>query len=147
MKPVAVVAGALLLSGCAGGPHTTASTVTVTQTVTVQAAPPQPVDGLKPPPPTGSKTVIDPFGTYTGVIDKDGTYLVGVDIMPGMYHTTGGAICSWARLRSLDTGDIIDSWKGSGPQRIQIQESDTAFLTQNCGTWQMVHVPSVTGLG
>ena len=147
MKLLAVVAGALLLAACGSGTHTTASTVTVTQTVTVEAAAPETAGGLKPPPPTGSKTVIDPFGTYTGVIDKDGTYLVGVDIMPGMYHTTGGAICSWARLRSLDTGDIIDSWKGSGPQRIQIQESDTAFLTQNCGTWQMVHVPSVTGLG
>ncbi|ETZ98101.1 hypothetical protein I547_6465 [Mycobacterium kansasii 824] len=81
------------------------------------------------------------------MIDRDGTYLVGVDIMPGMYRTAGGATCSWARLGSLDTGDIIDSWKGSGPQRIQIKESDTAFLTQDCGTWQMMHVPSVTGLG
>ncbi|AGZ53611.1 hypothetical protein PJK45_06820 [Mycobacterium kansasii] len=147
MKPLAVVAGALLLSACGGGTHTTASTVTVTQTVTVEAAAPEPASGLKPPPPTGSKTVIDPFGTYTGVIDRDGTYLVGVDIMPGMYRTAGGATCSWARLGSLDTGDIIDSWKGSGPQRIQIKESDTAFLTQDCGTWQMMHVPSVTGLG
>ena len=147
MKPLAVVAGALLLSACGAGTHTTASTVTITQTVTVQASVPQTPGDLKPPPPTGSKTVIDSFGTYTGVIDRDGTYLVGVDIMPGMYRTAGGTTCSWARLRSLDASDIIDSWKGSGPQRVQIKESDTAFLTQDCGNWQMVHIPSVTGLG
>ncbi len=123
-----------------------ASTTTITQTVTVQAVAPQTVGGRKPPP-AGSKTVIDAFGTYNGVIDKDGTFLVGVDIMPGMYRTAGGTMCNWARLESADENDVIDSWQGAGPQRVHISESDTAFLTHNCGTWQMEHVPSVTGLG
>ena len=72
------------------------------------------------------------------VIDNDGTYVVGVDMFPGKYRSAGGTMCHWARLRSLDTSDMIDSKKTSGPQVIEIRGSDTAFLTQNCGTWQQI---------
>jgi hypothetical protein len=94
--------------------------------------------GRTPPPPRSPKTVIDSHGKAWQVIDNDGTYLVGVDILPGKYRNAGGAMCNWARLRSLDPSDIIDSKKASSPQVIRIQMSDTAFLTQNCGTWQMI---------
>lgn len=137
MKRLALAAGALLLAGCGNATHTTTSTVTVTQTVTVQPSVP-PTVAHTALPPTGPKTVIDSFGLYETVIDNNGTYLIGADISAGKYHTLGGATCYWARLRSLDTKDIIDSHKGSGPQVIEIRESDIAFLTQNCGTWQMV---------
>ena len=76
--------------------------------------------------------------TQTGpksVIDQDGTYLVGVDIQPGMYRTSGGSQCYWARLSSLDTSDIIDNHNSSGPQVIEILPTDRAFLSQNCQMW------------
>jgi hypothetical protein len=53
------------------------------------------------------------------VIATDGTYLVGTDILPGMYRTPGRSSCYWARLRSLDTSDIIDNNNSTGPQVIE----------------------------
>lgn len=137
MKRLALAAGGLLLTACGGATHT-ASPVTITQTVTVEPTVTQTV-GHTPVPPTSPKTVIDPYGVYQSVIDNDGTYLIGVDISPGKYRkVVAGTMCYWARLRSLDASDIIDSHRGSGPQVVEIKESDTAFLTQDCGTWQMI---------
>jgi hypothetical protein len=118
MKRLATTALALLLAACGSTTHPVASTVT--------------------PPPAAPKTLIGALGAPWQVIDNDGTYLVWVDILPGEYRNAGGTMCYWARLRSPDTSDIIDSKKTSGPQVIRIQGSDTAFLTQNCGTWQQI---------
>jgi hypothetical protein len=71
------------------------------------------------------------------VIETDGTYLVGTDILPGTYRTPGGSQCYWARLRSLDTSDIINNNNSSGPQVVEILATDRAFLTQNCQTWSL----------
>jgi hypothetical protein len=135
MKRLALTAPALLLAACGSATHTTASTVTITQTGTAQPTVTQTV-GHTPPPPAAPKTVIGADGMYRPVIDNDGTYVVSVDVWPGKYRNAGGTMCYWARLRSLDPSDIVDSKKTSGPQVIVIQGSDTAFLTQNCGTWQ-----------
>jgi len=137
MKRLALTVPALLLAACGSTTHTTASTVTITQTGTVQPTVTQTV-GRTPPPSVGPKTVIDAHGAYRPVIDNDGTYLVGVDIWVGKYRNAGGAMCYWARLRSLDPSDIIDSKKTGDPQVITIRATDTAFLTQNCGTWQKI---------
>ena len=101
-----------------------------------QTDPAQPAVG--PARPSSPKTVIDAHGQWIQVIDKDGTYVVGVDVLPGKYRNAGGASCSWARLRSLDPRDVIDRNTASGPQVAQIRFSDTAFLTHGCGTWQMI---------
>ena len=135
MKRLAPIVPALLLAACGGTTHTTAPTVTITQTGPAQPTITQTVG--RTPPPAGPKTVIDAHGLSWKVIDNDGTYLVGVDIFAGKYRNAGGTMCYWARLRSLDPSDIIDSKKTSSPQEIGIRASDTAFLTQNCGTWQM----------
>ncbi|OCB23471.1 hypothetical protein A5674_24215 [Mycobacterium malmoense] len=119
MRRLALAAPALLLTACAGATHTTASSV-----------------GSMPP--VGPKTVIDSHGRYLPIIDNDGTYLVGVDVLPGKYQNAGGATCYWARLRTLDPGDVIDSRKNHALQVITIQASDTAFLTRDCGTWQTI---------
>ena len=122
---VSTTAFALVLTGC-GASRTTAvtSTVTVHRTVTETVT-------YTPPPPPGPKTTID----------DDGTYAVGTDIMPGIYRSAGRGMhpdpdCYWARLRSLDTHDIIDNNGSLGPQVVEIQASDAAFLTQNCIPWQ-----------
>ena len=137
MKRLAVTAPALLLVACGSTTQTKASTVTITQTRPAQPTVTQTV-GRTPPPSAAPKTLIDAHGYYWPVIDNDGTYLVWVDIPMGKYRNAGGTMCYWARLRSLDTSDIIDSKKTSSPQEITIRASDTAFLTQNCGTWQMI---------
>lgn len=119
MKRLALTAPVLLLAACG----------TATQTAAT------------PPPTAAPKTVVDADGRYHAIIDNDGTYLVslaGVDIQMGKYRNAGGTKCYWARLRSLDPSDIIESNKTSSPQVIQIRASDTAFLTQNCGTWQWI---------
>lgn len=135
MKRLALTAPALLLAACGGATHTTA-TVTTMQTGTLPPTVTQTVGGTSSLP-AGPKTVIWAFGMPLMVIDNDGTYLVSVDIPAGKYRNAGGMMCYWARLRSLDPSDIIDSRKTNDPQEIEIQVSDTAFLTQNCGTWQM----------
>jgi hypothetical protein len=126
---VGTAAFALLLAGC-GGSRTTAAPRTVTKTVTVGPTVTQTVTDTPAPPP-GPKTTID----------EDGTYAVGADIVPGTYRTAGRGTdgepdCYWARLRSLDTWDIINNNNSPGPQIVEIQPSDTAFLTQNCAPWQ-----------
>ncbi|OBB84227.1 hypothetical protein A5781_01325 [Mycobacterium sp. 852002-30065_SCH5024008] len=120
----AAIAGcAVLLAGCGGSSHT-ATTVTstlpaATKTVTVTVA---------PPPPPGPKTTIA----------ANGTFIVGSDIAPGTYRSAGNYGCYWARLRSLDTGDIIDNNVNDGPQAVQILPTDRAFMTRNCAAWQKV---------
>ncbi|MGD1253672.1 hypothetical protein ACKUT9_05430 [Mycobacterium seoulense] len=114
---LSVTAPALLLAACGGATDNSASSVASA-------------------PAAGPKTVIDTHGRYWPIIDNDGTYLVGVDVLAGKYRNAGGAMCYWARLRSLDPGDVIESRKTAGPQSISIQASDTAFLTRDCGTWQ-----------
>ena len=111
-------------------------TATITQPGPGQSAVTQTVG--RTPPPASPKTLIDTHGTAWQVIDNDGTYVIGVDVYPGKYRSAGGTMCFWARLRSLDTSDIIDNKKTSGPQVIEIRGSDTAFVTQNCGTWQQI---------
>ena len=127
-RKIAIAAATVIvLAGC-GGPGQTVATVTstlqtvITKTVTVT---------YTPPPPPRPKTMID----------TDGRYQVGIDIVPGTYRSggrgaDGEADCYWARLRSLDTNDIIERNSSPGPQVVVIQASDAAFLTHNCQLWQ-----------
>lgn len=75
---------------------------------------------------------------------SDGMFAVGRDIAPGIYHTTGGDGCYWARLRKLSTSSlsaIIANDNASGPITIQIKRTDVGFESENCGTWHLVRVP------
>jgi hypothetical protein len=123
-KKTAIAGAAIVLAGC-GGPSQTAVTLTstldITKTVTVTA----------PPPPFAPKTIME----------TDGTYRVGTDIVPGTYRsagpsTEGASDCYWARLNSLNETHIIDSNISTGPQVVMIQPSDTAFLTHSCQSWK-----------
>ena len=115
----AVVVLLLAASGCVA--HTT-SAGTFPQTGTALPA----------------KTVVNARGNYFPVIDNDGTYVVGIDIGVGKYRRLGGTMCHWARLNSLDSNDIIDAKSTGDQQVVTIRATDTAFFTQNCGTWQMI---------
>jgi hypothetical protein len=125
-RTAAMAQAAIVLAGCGGGstqmtPPTVTSTREVTQTVTVTL----------PPPPSTPRTIIE----------TDGTYRVGTDIVPGTYRSggtspEGESDCYWARLRSLKPTDIIDSGISTGFQVVTIQPGDRAFVTHSCQTWQ-----------
>lgn len=84
-----------------------------------------------PPPPPAPKTVID----------TDGSYAVGTDILPGIYRSAGpvaGGACYWKRLN----GDqIVDNALTKKPQVVQIEPTDTVFKTDRCQPWQLTECP------
>lgn len=87
--------------------------------------------GADPPPPSTPKQVID----------ADGTYAVGKDIMPGTYRSDGprdGKACYWRRVSD---GKIVDSAMTKQPQVVLIEPSDTAFRTDRCQPWQPAQCP------
>lgn len=83
-----------------------------------------------PPAPAQPKTVID----------HDGNFAVGTDIVPGVYSTAGPAgngTCYWKRLGTEDNGNtIIDNAMSKKPQVVQIEPTDKAFKTDGCQPWQ-----------
>lgn len=87
-------------------------------------APPAP-----PPPPAQPKTVID----------HDGNFVVGTDIVPGVYSSAGPAgtgACYWKRIGGGDGNPIIDNAMSKKPQVVQIDPADKAFKTDGCQPWQ-----------
>jgi hypothetical protein len=123
-KKTAIAAAAIVLAGCGGSTPaamTVTSTLEITKTVAV----------TYPPPSSVPKTLIE----------TDGTYRVGTDIVPGTYRSAGPSPdgesdCYWARLNSLNPTHIINNNLSNGPQVVTIQPSDAAFLTHSCLPWQ-----------
>ncbi|MGH3751683.1 MAG: hypothetical protein ACRDRP_03135 [Pseudonocardiaceae bacterium] len=73
----------------------------------------------------------------------EGRFVVGTDIAPGTYQTTGpsgNADCYWERLKH--TSDVIDSIIANdlrpGPAMVTIDASDAVFQTRWCSTWTKV---------
>lgn len=71
-----------------------------------------------------------------------GTYVVGTDIKPGLYKTSGPAdngigMCYWERSSSLsgDFKSIIANGDPAGPTTVQISASDKGFKTDGCAPW------------
>jgi hypothetical protein len=124
-KKTAIAGAVIVLAGC-GGPSQTAVTtrtsiLEIPKTVTVTA----------PPPPSVPKMIME----------TDGTYRVGTDIVPGTYRSAGPSAegasdCYWARLRSLNETNIIESNISTNYQEVIIKPSDRAFLTHSCQPWQ-----------
>jgi hypothetical protein len=124
-KKAAIAGAAIVLAGC-GGSTQTAVTVTSTVEITKTVSVTNPAPG-----PSAPKTIIE----------TDGTYRVGTDIVPGTYRTAGPSPqgesdCYWARLNSLNPSNIITNNISSDPQVVTIQSSDAAFLTRSCLPWQ-----------
>ncbi|WP_197416125.1 hypothetical protein [Mycobacterium sp. GA-1199] len=79
-----------------------------------------------------------PAGPLTS-IDKDGTYRVGTEILPGTYSSAGpvdGGACYWKR----DNNDQVpDNALTKKPQVVRIEATDTAFTTRDCQPWQQTN--------
>lgn len=90
-----------------------------------------------PPQPESSAVAKQSFG--------NGSYEVGVDIVPGLYHSEGpdmsGFSCFFYRLRiaggstSYDSDDIIDMQRLDGPALANILPSDGGFVSEGCQPW------------
>jgi hypothetical protein len=123
-KATAVVGAAIVLAGCGGSTQTAPpSTIEIARTVTVTVTAPAP-----------------PFAPRT-IIETDGTFRVGIDIVPGTYRSAGpspegDSDCYWARLSSLRTTDILDSGLSTGALVVMITPNDKAFATHGCLPWQ-----------
>ncbi len=71
---------------------------------------------------------------------SDGMYLVGSDIQPGTYSSTGTSGCYWERLDAL-TGEfstILANDNPRGQAYVEILPTDVAFSTDDCGTWSRI---------
>jgi hypothetical protein len=79
-----------------------------------------------------------------GVMSKDGVYVVGVDIQPGTYHTTGArstandSQCYYALLSSTNTNHIIDNNNVTGPATITVGGRVKAVDVSDCNPWQKI---------
>lgn len=105
-----------------------AAAVTVTLSVPLAAAAhtdPEPSPPPAPPAPASS-------------IDKDGTYEVGVDILPGTYDAGApgdGTTCYWKRVGS--DGKLLDNALTKKAASVRIEATDARFTTNDCQTWQL----------
>ncbi|WP_328404531.1 hypothetical protein [Nocardia sp. NBC_00403] len=86
---------------------------------------------------------------------RDGLYLVGVDILPGIWEAPGTPDqangCDWRRLRKVE-GDNTDQhyiinndFTRLTPVRAEIKATDVAFKTVSCGPWRMLPQQARTG--
>ncbi|WP_228003090.1 hypothetical protein [Nocardia australiensis] len=86
---------------------------------------------------------------------EDGLYLVGVDILPGIWEAPGTPDqangCDWRRLWTVEGDEtdqhhiIVNDFTRHTPVRVEIAPTDVAFRTVNCGAWQMAPARPNTG--
>jgi hypothetical protein len=75
-------------------------------------------------------------------ISADGVYVVGKDIPPGVYHTSGNGggfmnQCYYATLGSTDTGNILDNNNFNGPSTVDVSGAYAFEINGGC-TWHKV---------
>ena len=82
--------------------------------------------------------VIGPTTTSPTADFGEGVYMVGSDVAPGTWRSSGtGTSCYWARLSNFSgTNDLIANDIGPEPRIVTIAASDKGFLTDRCGAWK-----------
>ena len=138
-----IVLALLVIGIIAGGEKSSTSRVTTAEPPAAAAAP---VPAAKPPAPaTPPVALVPPVDLTTTTAFGDGTYIVGTDIVPGTYETTGPAagglgLCAWSRLKdtSGNFDSIIANDAQQGPTTVTISKTDGAFKTAGCNPWQEV---------
>lgn len=91
--------------------------------------------------PTGTSWAAPAPAEPKTVIDADGSYTVGTDIVAGTYRSAGplsGGTCYWKRVRG---NEIVDNALTKKPQLVQIEPTDTVFKTDGCQPWQKTECP------
>ncbi|MDY6872078.1 MAG: hypothetical protein SV966_16850 [Actinomycetota bacterium] len=80
----------------------------------------------------------EPSPPPASTIDKDGTYKVGVDILPGTYNAGApgdGMTCYWKRVGA--DGKLLDNALTKKAGSVRIEATDASFTTNDCQTWQL----------
>jgi hypothetical protein len=137
---IAVGAGAktkTTASPAAANPVPSTKVTTVYVTVQAPAAPVAPVTTA--PPPAAATTNPAPAAV---TVPGDGTYVVGTDIKPGLYKTSGPSAsgfgdCYWEREKDLSGGfgSILANDNAKGQTTVKVLSSDAAFKTSGCADW------------
>ncbi|AJE41063.1 hypothetical protein [Streptomyces nodosus] len=73
--------------------------------------------------------------------DGDGSYVVGKDIQPGTYKTTGNSDgCYWERAKdaSGEFESILANDNVTGTSYVTVKASDKLFKTNDCKGWETV---------
>jgi hypothetical protein len=65
----------------------------------------------------------------------DGTYIVGENLDPGIYRSTGTNLCYWERMSGF--GGTFEEIIANGNEGtiVEIVASDAGFKTERCGQW------------
>ncbi len=77
-----------------------------------------------------------------GVMDRDGTFAVGTEILPGVYTSPGplpGDTCYWRRIGADEV--TLENALTKQPQTVRIDAGDIAFKTNGCQTWTLTDGP------
>lgn len=67
----------------------------------------------------------------------DGMYIVGTDIEPGTYKSSGQSGCYYARLKGFSntTDDILANENTDTAAIVTLADGDKGFQSTRCGTW------------
>jgi hypothetical protein len=70
----------------------------------------------------------------------DGSWIVGVDVGPGLWTAPGGSECIWERVGDFsgDPSALKATDSGVDNPVVEIQGGDGGFITSDCGTWSKV---------
>lgn len=97
----------------------------------------EPDTSAEPAPPAPTQ----PAEAPKTVIEGDGTYAVGTQIVPGFYQSAGpidDGACYWKRT----AGDkLVDNALTKKPAIVHVEATDTTFSTNDCQTWQLTNTP------
>ncbi len=63
----------------------------------------------------------------------DGVYIVGQDIQPGTYKSTGGELCYWARHNK--NNEILDNHAAPGATVVVVLASDFSLEVKGCADY------------
>jgi hypothetical protein len=132
-------------------PMTTAVFLALAGFVAAGPAGAEPAEPAPPAPPASTSPAPSaqaPPAAPLNVIDKDGTYKIGTDIVPGVYASAGPfpeGTCSWRRMAPVVTegepGETLDRAFTKQPQIVEIKADDGSFKTTGCQAWQLTDQP------
>jgi hypothetical protein len=84
---------------------------------------------------------VSPFPYGSAIFESRGTaWLVGEQMIPGVWRGYRGGLCSWKRLSSPEVRDDTVIASGS-TLTVEIKPSDAAFWSEECGWWTQVLDP------
>ncbi|OBI51738.1 hypothetical protein A5707_13530 [Mycobacterium kyorinense] len=133
-KPLAIAAATLLLAGLG-----VSSGVASADPPAPHTPGPAPGPGQTAPGPKQTAPAPQASGQPKTIIDRDGTYAVGTDIVPGIYTSAGPTektTCYWKRVGGVEGKEILDNAMTKKPQVVEIQPTDKSFKTDGCQPWQ-----------